>query len=183
MILHQIETELTAIARNLKSISVEIAHRCGGGSGLIWRDGGLIVTNSHVIRDKFVDVKLKDRTFKGKVIARDRSLDLAAIEVDAKQLPVPKIGNSRSLQQGEVVLAMGSPWGFSGTLTAGVIYSLNQKDDSSIAADIRLAPGNSGGILANVWGEVIGINTAIYQNLALAIPSHLVADWLESIGK
>ena len=184
MILHQIENELATIARKLESITVEIAHRRGGGSGVIWRDNGLIVTNSHVIRDKSVNIKLKERKLGGMVIARDRSLDLAAIKVDTKQLPPPKIGNSRSLQQGEVVLAMGSPWGFSGALTAGVIHSLDRKDDSSaIAVDIRLAPGNSGGVLANVRGEVIGINTAIYQNTALAIPSHLVVDWLNSIGK
>ena len=185
MILHQIESELATISRNLKNITVEIAHRLGGGSGVIWRDDGLIVTNSHVVGDKSVDVRLEDRKIvKGEVIARNRSLDLAVIEVNEKQLPTPKIGNSRFLQQGEVVLAMGSPYGFGGTMSAGVIHSLNKKDNlSAIAADIRLAPGNSGGVLANVCGEVIGINTAIYQNMALAIPSHLVTDWLKSIGK
>ena len=75
MILHQIESELATISRNLKNITVEIAHRLGGGSGIIWRDDGLIVTNSHVVEGKSVDVKLKERTVEGLVIARDRSLD------------------------------------------------------------------------------------------------------------
>ncbi|VEP12813.1 Trypsin-like serine protease with C-terminal PDZ domain (fragment) [Hyella patelloides LEGE 07179] len=201
MIVNQIETELAAISQQLRSITVEIDNHRSGGSGIIWSADGLIVTNSHVVRGSKVDVKLEnERVVKGSVIARDNQQDLALIKVEAEKLPIPNIGNSQLLRPGEIVLAMGSPWGFRGALATGVIHttewqeanktklngtkqtSLNQTPSTSaIVADIRLAPGNSGGVLANVLGEVIGINTAIYRGLALAIPSHQIADFIKSI--
>jgi S1-C subfamily serine protease len=201
MIVHQIETELAAIYQQLRSITVEITNYRSGGSGVIWSADGLIVTNSHVARGALVDVKLDNgKIVKGAVIARDNQQDLAAIKIEEKQLPTPTISKDEFLRPGEIVLAMGSPWGFRGALTAGVIHatrlheasqnkldgintiSLTQTPSKAvIVADIRLAPGNSGGVLANTRGEVIGINTAIFQGLALAIPSHQVAAWLKAI--
>jgi S1-C subfamily serine protease len=190
-IARQIETELTAITQHLSSITVEIGDRRGGGSGVIWWSNGLIVTNSHVARSSIVNVKLEDdRTFKGTVIARDNQQDLALIQIEAKQLLTPTIGNTRLLRPGEIVLAVGSPWGFTGALTIGVIHATGCNEigqspiPTAIAADIRLAPGNSGGVLANVRGEAIGINTAIYLGLALAIPIETVTAFIgEVIGK
>lgn len=201
MIFRQIETELAAIAQQLSSITVEIADHRSGGSGVIWSSEGLIVTNSHVVRGALVDVKLEEQTvIQGSVIARDRQQDLAIIKVEVKNLPTPTIGKAELLRPGEIVLAIGSPWGFSGTLTTGVIHSLGGTEaikikldgtnptsltqsllSSAIIADIRLAPGNSGGVLANARGEVIGINTAIFQGLALAIPARQVATFLGTI--
>lgn len=202
MTIKDLETQLTTISQHLKNISVEIAHPHGGGSGVIWRDN-LIVTNSHVVRGSVVNVKFEDgSTVKGRVLARDRHLDSAVIEVNAPRLPNPIIGDSHSLRSGEIVLAMGSPWGFTNALTTGVIHSWKKptipliplinltqtnpqqnNDRSLIAADIRLAPGNSGGVLANARGEAIGINTAIYWGLALAIPSQLIEDFLKTIDR
>jgi serine protease Do len=187
----KIETELAAITQHLSSITVEIGDRRGGGSGVIWSSNGLIVTNSHVARSSIVNVKLEDdRTFKGTVIARDNRQDLALIQIEAKQLPTPTIANTRLLRPGEIVLAVGSPWGFIGALTTGVIHTSGSNEiaqspiHTAIAADIRLAPGNSGGVLANVRGEAIGINTAIYLGLALAIPIERVTAFIrEVIGK
>ena len=216
MIVKQLETELVAIAQKLRSLTVEIANYSGGGSGVIWSADGLIITNAHVVRGSKVDVKLEDnRTVKGSVVACDRQQDLAAIHidegilcrsktahVDGEQLPTPIIGDSQNLRPGEIVLAMGSPWGFAGALTAGVIHTTqwqehpkqklsvtNQEswqsdnEHSLIVADIRLAPGNSGGILADARGQVIGINVAIFSGLALAIPSERVKDFVKTVSR
>lgn len=199
MIVNQVETELVAISQQLRSFTVEIANHRSGGSGVIWSADGLIVTNAHVVRGSLVNVRLESWTIvTGSVIARDRRRDLAAIQINVKNLPTPTIGNSQNLRPGELVLAMGSPWGFRGALTAGVIHTthwqeyprqkfgLTNKESwqpnnctSLIAADIRLAPGNSGGVLADASGKVIGINVAIYNGLALAIPSQQIKDFVE----
>ena len=216
MIVKQLETELVAIAQKLRSLTVEIANYSGGGSGVIWSADGLIITNAHVVRGSKVDVKLEDnRIVKGSVIACDRQQDLAAIHIDedtlrrsktahvnSEQLPTPIIGDSQNLRPGEIVLAMGSPWGFAGALTAGVIHATQWQEDpksklsmreqeswqsdnkhSLIVADIRLAPGNSGGILADARGQVIGINVAIFSGLALAIPSERVKDFVKTVSR
>ena len=203
MILTQIETELANISHHLRSITVEIANRHSGGSGVIWSENGVIVTNSHVAIGSKVQVKLATgNVTTGSIIARDFEHDLAAIQVEVGNLPTPTIGNIEALRPGEVVLAMGNPWGFSGTLTTGVIHSLRgqtiakKKLDRSqqialtqnlsspvVVADIRLAPGNSGGVLANVRGEVIGINTAIFQGLALAIPAQQISAFVGTISQ
>ena len=216
MIVKQLETELVAIAQKLRSLTVEIANYSGGGSGVIWSADGLIITNAHVVRGSKVDVKLENnRIVKGSVVACDRQQDLAAIHidegtlyrsktahVDSKQLPTLIIGDSQNLRPGEIVLAMGSPWGFAGALTAGVIHATQWQEDpksklsmreqeswqsdnehSLIVADIRLAPGNSGGILADARGQVIGINVAIFSGLALAIPSERVKDFVKIVSR
>ena len=202
MILEQLETELVAICQQLRSFTVEIANHRSGGSGVIWSADGLIITNSHVVRGSRVDVKLEDgKVVKGSVIACAPQQDLAAIQIDGKKLPTPTIGNSQNLRPGELVLAMGSPWGYRGALTTGVIHatqwqendqqklswtnkkSLQQDDwNSLIAADIRLAPGNSGGVLSDASGKVIGINVAIFNGLALAIPSQQVRDFVKALA-
>ena len=118
MILEQLETELVAICQQLRSFTVEIANHRSGGSGVIWSADGLIITNSHVVRGSRVDVKLEDgKVVKGSVIARAPQQDLAAIQIDGKKLPTPTIGNSQNLRPGELVLVMGSPWGYRGALT------------------------------------------------------------------
>ncbi len=202
MILEQLDTELVAICQQLRSFTVEIANHRSGGSGVIWSADGLIITNSHVVRGSRVDVKLEDgKVVKGSVIACAPQQDLAAIQIDGKKLPTPTIGNSQNLRPGELVLAMGSPWGYRGALTTGVIHatqwqendqqklswtnkkSLQQDDwNSLIAADIRLAPGNSGGVLSDASGKVIGINLAIFNGLALAIPSQQVRDFVKALA-
>jgi S1-C subfamily serine protease len=199
MIFQQIETELATISQQLKSITVEITNHRSGGSGVIWSADGLIVTNSHVAKEALVEVKLDNgKTVTGVVIARDKQQDLAAVKVNVESLPMPIIGRVELLRPGEIVLAMGNPWGFRGALTAGVLHATEWQEASNIkpvsltqtpklpnstviVADIRLAPGNSGGVLANTRGEVIGINTAIFQGLAVAIPSNRVAAWLKAV--
>ncbi|MEO1147306.1 MAG: trypsin-like peptidase domain-containing protein [Cyanobacteria bacterium J06638_22] len=203
MILNQLETELAAVSQHLRSITVEIANYRSGGSGVIWSADGFIVTNSHVVGGPKVQVRLATGdVVAGAVVARDRHQDLALLKVNAKNLPTPAIGNAEALRPGELVLAMGNPWGFSGALTAGIIHSQGGQEvinavldgvrpmafsqsppGSMVVADIRLAPGNSGGVLANARGEVVGINTAIFQGLALAIPSQQVTTFVRTMTR
>jgi len=152
----------------------------GAGSGVIWGSDGLIVTNAHVVRAPAMEVVLADGTvLPATVTARDETHDLAALRVAATGLPAAAAGDSDSLRVGQVVLAMGNPLGLTRALTMGIIHALGTGDRGRwIQADIRLAPGNSGGPLVDVEGKVIGINSMIAGGLALAVPSSLVARFL-----
>jgi serine protease Do len=154
------------------------------GSGVII-DGkrGFILTNKHVIiKSSTITVTLKDgREFKAKVIGADPDSDLAVLRISPKKdLPAIDMGNSDNLMIGETVIAIGNPFGFSNTVTTGVISATNRSikvDDTFyhdfIQTDASINPGNSGGPLLNIYGELIGINTAIYakaQGIGFAIP-------------
>ena len=155
----------------------------GQGSGFIVSADGLILTNAHVVRDaKDVTVKLTDRReFRAKVLGSDPKTDVAVLRIDAKNLPVLPLGSTRDLKVGEWVLAIGSPFGFENSVTAGVVSAKGRAlpDDSFvpfIQTDVAVNPGNSGGPLLNTRGEVVGINSQIfsqtggYQGLSFAIP-------------
>ena len=160
----------------------------GQGSGFIVSPNGIIMTNAHVVRDaKEVTVKLTDRReFVAKVLGVDAKTDIAVLKIDAKNLPVVSIGSSSALKVGEWVLAIGSPFGFENTVTAGVVSAKGRSlpEDSAvpfIQTDAAVNPGNSGGPLFNARGEVIGINSQIYsssggyQGVSFAIPIDLAA--------
>ena len=157
------------------------------GSGVII-DGkrGFILTNKHVIvKSSTITVALKDgREFKAQVIGADPDSDLAVLRISPKDdLPAIEMGNSNNLMIGETVIAIGNPFGFSNTVTTGVISATNRsiKVDNSfyhdfIQTDASINPGNSGGPLLNIYGELIGINTAIYakaQGIGFAIPINI----------
>jgi serine protease Do len=154
------------------------------GSGVII-DGkrGFILTNKHVIlKSSTITVALKDgREFKAQIVGADPDSDLAVLRISPKgDLPVIEMGNSSNLMIGETVIAIGNPFGFSNTVTTGVISAVNRSvkaDDTFyhdfIQTDASINPGNSGGPLLNIYGELIGINTAIYakaQGIGFAIP-------------
>jgi serine protease Do len=170
----------------------------GEGSGFIVSPDGIILTNAHVVRDaNEVTVKLQDRReYRAKVLGSDPKTDVAVLKIDAKNLPVVPIGNSRNLQVGEWVLAIGSPYGLESTVTAGVVSAKGRAlpGDSVpfIQTDVAVNPGNSGGPLFNTRGEVVGINSQIYsqtggyQGLSFAIPIDVAArikDQLVATGK
>ena len=155
----------------------------GQGSGFIISADGLILTNAHVVRDATeVTVKLTDRReFAAKVLGADPKTDVAVLRIDAKNLPVLALGSTRDLRVGEWVLAIGSPFGFENSVSAGVVSAKGRSlpDDSFvpfIQTDVAVNPGNSGGPLFNTRGEVVGINSQIYsrtggyQGLSFAIP-------------
>ena len=155
----------------------------GLGSGFIVSSDGLILTNAHVVDNATeVTVKLTDRReFKAKVLGSDPQTDIAVIRIDAKDLPTVRLGDPSKIRVGEPVLAIGSPYGFENTVTAGIVSAKSRSlpDDTYvpfIQTDVAVNPGNSGGPLFNQRGEVIGINSQIYsqtggyQGLSFAIP-------------
>jgi serine protease Do len=160
--------------------------RRGTGSGVIISPDGYILTNNHVAGDASeIKVKLAgDREFKAKLIGADPETDLALIKIDAQNLPFAKLGDSSKLEQGEWVIALGSPFGLEQTMTAGIV-SATSRDlrsgpyDNYIQTDASINPGNSGGPLVNMQGEVVGINTLIFSRtggnvgVGFAIPSNL----------
>ena len=171
-------------AERLRRSTVQVVSgRRGGGSGVIWDAGGLIVTNAHVAQSNRPSVELWDgRRLEAQVTAHDPRRDLAALRVSASDLPAATPGDSDALRAGELAMAIGNPLGFKGALTTGVIHSIGPVDGMGrqtwVRATVRLAPGNSGGPLANADGHVIGINTAIVYGLGLAVPSRAVMEFL-----
>ena len=169
------------------------------GSGFIISQDGYILTNAHVVEaaDE-ITVKLNDkREFKAKVIGADRRTDVALIKIDAAGLPAVRFGDPSKLRVGEWVLAIGSPFGFENTVTAGIVSakgrSLPQENYVPfIQTDVAVNPGNSGGPLFNLRGEVVGINSQIYSRtggfmgLSFAIPIDVandIAQQLRTVGK
>lgn len=170
----------------------------GTGSGVILSADGYIVTNNHVVRDADeLTVTLNDRReFKAKVIGTDPSTDLALVKIEASDLPYMQLGNSDNAKVGEWVVAIGNPFNLASTVTAGIV-SAKGRDihivqdkapiESFIQTDAVVNPGNSGGALVNLNGELIGINTAIasptgvYAGYAFAIPSNLVSKVVEDL--
>jgi serine protease Do len=158
----------------------------GMGSGFIVGADGIILTNAHVVKDATdVMVKLTDRReFKAKVLGTDPKTDVAVLKINASNLPVVTLGSAENLRVGEWVLAIGAPFGFENTVTAGVVSAKGRSlpDDSAvpfIQTDVAVNPGNSGGPLFNARGEVVGINSQIYsqsggyQGVSFAIPIDL----------
>ena len=174
--------------------SVVVVHngRMGAGAGVIWRSDGYIVTNQHVIARGKPRVTLADgREYPARPIARKSDIDLALLHIEAVDLPTALIADSRDLKVGEMVMAIGHPWGQLGAVSGGIISSLGEaktrKGGDSvpiIRSDVLLAPGNSGGPLVNAAGGVIGINTMVVGgDLGVAIPSHLVQEFVEQAIK
>lgn len=178
--------EFAAVAERLCRSTVQVlTGRAGVGSGVIWHADGLIITNAHVAYGSRATVKLLDgRVFEAAVMARDPERDLAALKVDAVDLPAANVGDSDALRVGELVLAIGNPLGLVGALTTGIISrNVSVEAPSSqkwVMADVRLSPGNSGGPLADARGRVIGINSMIAGGLALAVPSNAVESFWRS---
>jgi len=172
----------------------------GFGSGVIVTGDGYIVTNNHVIEDADeVDVTLNDkRTFSAEVVGRDPSTDIAVLKIKATGLPFIKFGDSDAIRLGEWVLAVGNPFNLTSSVTAGIVSargrSLELLDnqyriESFIQTDAALNPGNSGGALVNVQGELIGITTAIispsgaYAGNSFAVPTSIVKKVYEDLKK
>lgn len=163
----------------------------GEGSGFIVSEDGYILTNAHVVDEASeVTVKLTDRReFTAKVIGVDKRTDVAVLKIDAKGLPTVRIGDPARLRPGEWVIAIGSPFGFDNSVTAGIVSAKSRSlpgEDSNyvpfIQTDVAVNPGNSGGPLFNLAGEVVGINSQIYSRtggymgLSFAIPIDLAND-------
>ena len=184
--------ELAAVAACLRRSTVLVRGRGrGAGSGVIWSSRGPIVTNAHVAQGPRSSVGLSDgRSLEAVVTARDPYRDLAALAVDAQNLPAADVADSDRLRVGDLVLAVGNPLGMIGALATGIIHTTGAAGARNgpggqhwIQADVRLAPGNSGGPLADARGRVIGINTMVAGGLALAVPSNAVTEFLSGAGE
>jgi len=175
---------LSAVGEKLRRSTVQVFDgRRGAGSGVIWRADGWILTNAHVVSGNSARIRFADgRTLEADIIARAAERDLAALYVAASDLPAAEIGASTAVRVGEIVLAAGSPFGVSGAVSAGVLHAVGAVPRIGkqrwLQADLELAPGNSGGPLADASGRVIGINSMIAMGLGLAIPSHDVEQFL-----
>jgi serine protease DegQ len=168
----------------------------GEGSGAIVSAKGHVLTNFHVVQGASeIEVMTGDaRRLKAKVLGVDPESDLAVLKVDAENLPAIPLGDSNALQVGDVVLAMGNPYGISNTVTMGIVSALARRGVSEtnpwedfIQTDAAINPGNSGGPLVNTAGQLVGINTAIYTRtgsttgIGFSIPSALVKNTMEQI--
>ena len=174
--------------------------RQGLASGFIISEDGYILTNAHVV-DGFDDVSVRladtKREFKAKVVGFDKRTDVALLKVEASGLPVAKLGDSKALQPGEWVAAIGSPFGFANTITAGIVSATQRSLPDEvyvpfIQTDVAVNPGNSGGPLLNLQGEVVGVNSMIYSGtggymgVSFAIPIEVamsVSKELQAQGK
>jgi serine protease Do len=173
------------IAEQLRRSTVLVGGGRGNGSGIIWSRDGVIVTNAHVARGTTISVELWDgRKFDAAVTSRDPQRDLAALRVKATNLPAAVIADSSRVRAGELAIAVGNPFGFVGALSTGVVHGVGPirglGPQSWVQATVRLAPGNSGGPLADAQGRVIGVNSMAAGRLALAISSNTVASFLSA---
>lgn len=180
----RIADALAEVAQRVQR-SLVVVHngRHGAGAGVIWRQGGYIVTNYHVIAHGRVGATLPDGgELTARVVAKEPELDLALLQVEHSGLSPALIADSRGLQVGQMVLAVGHPWGQWGVVTAGIISGLGSAQTRGsrqsvpiIRSDVVLAPGNSGGPMVNTAGGVVGINTMVVGgDQGVAIPSHVV---------
>lgn len=204
LIQNEIPTDFISPAKKVKNAVVNITslneygRPMGNGSGVIYTSNGYIITNNHVVeRGSAFEVKLtNNEKYKGTLIGRDRTTDLALIKINKSGLNPISIGNSDQIQVGEWVLAAGNPFNLSSTITAGIVSAkgrnLNIIEDSYsiesfIQTDAVVNPGNSGGALVNTNGELIGINTAIlsrsggFEGYSFAIPSNLAIKVIEDL--
>jgi serine protease Do len=177
------ERDLAVLAHSLRQITVAVHtagdRRSGEGAGVIWHADGLVVTNAHCVRHRSLSVRTADgRSVDASVIAHDGRLDLALLDAPGLRGSAAELGDVEALRAGELLVAFGNPLGVRGALALGVLHAVardpRSRDVRWICADVRLAPGNSGGPLADAAGRVVGINTMIVGGLGVAIPTPVV---------
>lgn len=190
MVLQQINTNLNELVSQTRPSLVRIhnGHR-GYGAGTIWHKDGMIITNAHVVGDgRHLDVTLANGDqHAAQVIAYDAELDLAALMIDAHDLPTIAPGDSRHLQPGTWVMALGHPWGVVGAVTGGTVIGsgsflpeMPKARQEWIAVSLKMRPGHSGGALIDSHGRLLGVNTMISGPVVgLAVPVHVVAGFLK----
>jgi serine protease Do len=184
------ERDLGVVAASLGEITVGLRasddRRAGEGAGVLWHPDGLVVTNAHCVRHRRLSVRTADgHSVDASVIAHDVRLDLALLDAPGLGGRAPDLGDVESLRTGELLVAFGHPLGVPGALTLGVLHAVARDPRSGgvrwICADIRLAPGNSGGPLADAAGRVVGINTMVAGGLGLAIPAPVVQRFIARV--
>ena len=192
-LLAQLNAEMAGVIEGVRRSLVEIrnGHK-GVGAGTIWHPDGLILTNAHVVGRRFLQVTLPNgQQFAARVLAHNASRDIAALSVDATDLPTIELGDSRKLKPGQWVLALGHPWGVAGAVTAGIVAGVGKRlpemplaDREWIAVSLHLRPGHSGGPLVDDHGRLVGMNTIMAgPDVGLAVPVHAVKRFLrQAVG-
>jgi serine protease Do len=178
--------DLADIAQQLRRVTVEVTDAGQAlGSGVLWPPGW-IVTNAHVVRRPHATVRLVDgRRLDGVLVARDAEADLALLRLAGAGIPTAPVAGPDSARVGALVVAIGHPLGVRGAVTAGIIHAIAAMvpgGPACILADMRLAPGNSGGPLADAAGRVLGLNAMVVGRLALAIPMTRVRSFVRAAG-
>ncbi len=176
---YDIASDASRLARALRRAVVEVRSPAGGGAGIIWGGAGLIVTNAHCVRKNgSLTIGLNGETHSAESIAIARDHDLALIHAPSVRGPVLELRDVDSLHPGELVFAYGHPLGVSNSLAMGALHGVVRDKRTGnprfIAADIRLAPGNSGGPLVDADGRLVGVNSMIVGGLGVAIPAAIV---------
>ncbi len=192
-ILEQLNLELSAVVEKVRPSLVQVRTRKGhgAGAGTIWHSDGLIITNAHVVRQDEVEVIISaGEPLPAKVLAHDPQRDLAVLSIAAHNLPAVSVGDTRNLQPGQLVMALGHPWGIAGAVSAGPVIHVGPPPEFGnlsrdfIQAGLQLRPGHSGGPMVDTWGQLIGINTMITgPEVGLAVPIHVITEFLqETLG-
>ena len=165
-------------------------HRFGFGAGVIWRNDGIILTNNHVVNQRAPRVLLEDgHEHPAQVLGRDPEIDLALLQIQAGDLPAAQIAGKEALKIGQLVFAVGHPWGQPGFVTAGVLSTVSSVQTRGprqtipiLRTDAELAPGNSGGPLVDAAGQVLGINTLILGgDQGIAIPVYVADQFVTQV--
>jgi serine protease Do len=196
-LLQQINDDVAAISDRVLNSLVQIHNgQRGVGAGAIWHKDGLIITNAHVVLGRrgqvsnSLSVTLRDGSdHPARMIAYDAGRDLAVLRIEAVDLPTIERGDSRRLSPGDLVLAMGYPWGIRGGATSGVVIGsgaqlpeLGDNKREWIAASLHLRPGHSGGPLVDSRGRLVGINTLMNgPEVGVAIPVHVAEEFLKQV--
>lgn len=187
-LLQQLNQEISTIVEQAGRSLVKVGDfRRGAGAGTILHADGLILTNAHVVRFNRAEVILPDgHKLEANVLAHDPGLDLAALSVNANNLPTLDLGDSTTLQPGQLVLALGHPWGIPGAVVAGPVIDVGLPPEiprisrEFVQAGLQLRPGHSGGPMVDTQGRLIGINTMITgPAVGLAVPTHVIKTFLK----
>jgi serine protease Do len=181
-----VETALAEVAERLGRVTVQVrASGRSAGAGVVWLRSGIVITNAHVAPGPRAEVVLPDgRALTAVVTARDPRRDLAALVVTADDLEPALRADARGLRPGELVVALGHPLGVAYAAALGVVHRAPASARGPagwLHADILLAPGNSGGPLADTRGRVVGINAMIVGGLGIAVPTHIVEAFVRDI--
>ncbi|MGD8804605.1 MAG: trypsin-like peptidase domain-containing protein [Chloroflexota bacterium] len=187
-LLAQINDQMAAVVEDARRCLVQVHNgRHGAGAGTILHADGLIVTNAHVVKRRSPKVTLSDgRTLPARLLTYDEDLDLAAVAVEARELPTIELGRRGQLRPGQWVVALGHPWGVTGASTAGMVIDVGRPLDGLpyrgelIQVGLSLRPGHSGGPMVDGSGRLVGINTMISgPEVGLAVPIHSVKRFLK----
>jgi serine protease Do len=182
---HGLATDMETRAESLRRVTVQVDSR-GRGSGVLWRQDGLVVTNAHVVRGQRARVTLLGgETVEARVRAVDPRLDLALLDAGPLDALPARLGAAAALRPGDIVFAMGHPLGIADALALGVVHAVERTRAGGVprwlCADVRLAPGNSGGPLADAAGRVVGINSMVVGGLGVAVPTEMVVRFVQAV--